>query len=63
MTPNPVCVTPYTPIEEILAIMSQGKFQAVPVTGHGYIQGIISNTDLIWFYDWEHKQGKPEFFQ
>lgn len=63
MTPNPVCVTPFTPIDDILAIMSEGKFQAIPVAECGYIQGIISTTDLVWFYDWERKQEKPDFFK
>ena len=39
--------TPDTPIAALLALMSQGDVDAVPVLENGVIQGIVTQTDMI----------------
>lgn len=53
MTPHPVSVTPDTPLEKILEILSEGRFQSVPVVQDGIIKGIITNKDIVRVYHWE----------
>lgn len=56
MTPNPITVQPESSQKEVLEILAEGKFQAVPVVSEGIIQGIISNKDItrIYHYDATH---------
>ncbi len=53
MTPHPVSVTPDAPLEKILEILSEGRFQSVPVVQDGIIKGIITNKDIVRVYHWE----------
>ncbi len=53
MTHNPVSVSPDTPLIEILSILSEGKFQALPVVENGLIRGIITNKDIVRVYEWD----------
>lgn len=60
MTKNVKSVGEEATLEEILEILSEGSFQALPVTENGEIRGIISNRDIVRVYDWEknHKDGQ-----
>jgi CBS domain-containing membrane protein len=53
MTHNPTTVEPETPLESILEILSEGKFQALPVVEEGLIRGIITNKDIVRVYNWD----------
>ncbi len=59
MTKNPVTVTPETSLEDLLKILGDGQFQALPVVEDGKIKGIVTNKDLVRVYDWEknHTEG------
>lgn len=59
MTKNVTSISESTELEEMLRILGEGKFQAIPVTENGAIVGIVSNRDLVRVYDWEknHKSG------
>jgi acetoin utilization protein AcuB len=49
MTPDPVTVTPETPIAEALARMRQKKVHRFPVVdGKGKLVGIVSHSDLLY---------------
>ncbi|MEZ5013513.1 MAG: CBS domain-containing protein [Chitinophagales bacterium] len=56
MTANPVDVSPDAPQKDVLQILSEGKFQAVPVVEGKRIKGIITNKDItrIYHYDATH---------
>jgi acetoin utilization protein AcuB len=47
MTPNPVTVTPDTPLEEAARLILQHKIGGLPVVEEGKLVGIITETDLI----------------
>ncbi len=47
MTPNPVCVTPDTPLKEAARIILERKFGGLPVVEAGRLVGIITETDLV----------------
>ncbi|HCK21650.1 MAG TPA: hypothetical protein DHW15_05675 [Bacteroidetes bacterium] len=53
MTHNPVSVAPDNSLVEILAILSEGNFQALPVVENGLIKGIITNKDIVRVYEWD----------
>jgi len=59
MTKNPVTVTPNTSLNDLLKVLGDGKFQALPVVEDGKIKGIVTNKDLVRVYDWEknHTEG------
>ena len=47
MTKNPVFVHPNDLVEKAIEILSEGKFQALPVVEEGKIVGIITNKDIV----------------
>lgn len=47
MTPNPITVTPDTPIEEAARLILENKIGGLPVVEEGELVGIITETDLI----------------
>ena len=48
MTPDPICVSPDTPIAEVLRTMSERRFRHMPVTDEdGRLIGMVSQRDLI----------------
>lgn len=47
MTPNPVTVTPDTPLEEAARLILEHKIGGLPVVEEGRLVGIITETDLI----------------
>lgn len=49
MTPNPITVTPQTPLKEAISILVENKISGLPVIDDtGNLVGIISETDLMW---------------
>ncbi|HAE34815.1 MAG: CBS domain-containing protein [Chitinophagales bacterium] len=53
MTHKPISVSPDTPLIDILEVLSDGKFQALPVVEGGEIKGIITNKDIVRVYHWD----------
>ena len=51
MTVNPVCVAPDDDFSKVVEILSQGKFQSVPVVKEGLIVGIITNKDVVKVFE------------
>lgn len=47
MTPDPITVTPDTPIREVAEILMINKFGGLPVLEQGSLVGIITITDLL----------------
>lgn len=47
MTKNPVSISSNHTIEDALDILSEGKFQSVPVVDEGRIVGIVTTKDLV----------------
>lgn len=47
MTPHPVTVTQYTPLNDIVTLFEQNKIKRVPVTANGKLVGIVSRVDLL----------------
>lgn len=47
MTPEPLTVSPDTPVSEIAALMDKQKVHTIPVTKAGKIVGIIGKMDLV----------------
>lgn len=47
MTPNPVTVSPDTPLVEAVRLMVTHKFGGLPVLEDGHLVGIITETDLM----------------
>ena len=47
MTPNPVTVSPNTPINEIHILFEKNKFHHLPVMEKGVLKGIISKSDYL----------------
>jgi acetoin utilization protein AcuB len=47
MTPNPITVTPQTPLIEAATLMRDNKFGGMPVLEGGILVGIITETDLL----------------
>ena len=49
MTPNPIAVTPQTPLKEAIQILAEKKISGLPVQDDaGKLVGVISETDLMW---------------
>jgi CBS domain-containing protein len=42
MTPDPICVTPETPLEEAAQIMLDNEFRHLPVLEEGRVTGVAS---------------------
>ncbi len=53
MTPDPVTVEPNSSQKDVLEILAEGKFQAVPVVKEGIILGIITNKDITRIYNYD----------
>ena len=49
MTPNPIKVTPHTPIAEAAKLMRDKKIGGLPVLDEEHLVGIITETDLLNF--------------
>lgn len=47
MSPNPVTISPETPVPQIAALMDKQKVHTIPVTEKGKIVGIIGKMDLV----------------
>jgi len=47
MTPDPVTVSPQTPLEEAARLILENKIGGLPVVDGGKLVGIITETDLI----------------
>ena len=49
MTPNPITVTPQTPLQDAIKILAEKRISGLPVVdGGGKLVGVISETDLMW---------------
>lgn len=49
MTPDPISVTPQTPLQEAISILAEKKISGLPVVDEqGKIVGVISENDLMW---------------
>jgi len=48
MTPDPVTVTPGTPVKTALALLAEHRITSMPVVGRrGRVRGVVSEADLI----------------
>ncbi len=47
MTRNPQTVTPATPLKDVVKILIEGKFGALPVIENNLLVGIITEIDLL----------------
>lgn len=47
MTPNPVCCSCDSTAEEVMKMMSEGRFRHMPVTEDGKMVGLITQGDLV----------------
>jgi CBS domain-containing protein len=47
MTPNPVTVSPETPVEEVANLMVDKNFHTLPVVDGGKLVGIVGKADLL----------------
>ncbi len=47
MTPNPLTISPETPVKEIAALMARKKVHTLPVLAGGNLVGVIGKIDLI----------------
>jgi CBS-domain-containing membrane protein len=47
MTPEPITITPDTPVKEIAALMDRKKVHTLPVVEQGKLVGIVGKMDLI----------------
>lgn len=47
MTPNPVTVSPETPLEDIATLMVEKKYHTLPVVEDGKLVGIIGKEDVL----------------
>ena len=49
MTPNPITVTPQTPLQEAIKLLAENHISGLPVVNNsGKLVGVISETDLMW---------------
>jgi CBS domain-containing protein len=46
MTPDPVCVSPDTSMDEAMSVLSNHRFRHLPVMSEGKVLGIVSSGDL-----------------
>ncbi|HRN92365.1 MAG TPA: CBS domain-containing protein [Ferruginibacter sp.] len=51
MTSDPVSLAPDDTVEKAFSILSKGHFQSLPVCNDGILVGIITNKDLVRFYN------------
>ncbi len=48
MTPNPICVTPETPLQEAVELLAEKRIGGLPVLdGDGKLVGMLSESDLM----------------
>lgn len=47
MTPNPISVTLYTPLNDIVTLFEEHNIKRVPVTTNGKLAGIVTRVDLL----------------
>src|SRR6185369_14222366 len=47
MTPEPVCVTPDTPVQAVARVLVERGFNAVPVTDGSNLVGVIARSDVL----------------
>jgi acetoin utilization protein AcuB len=62
MTPNPLTVTPETPIGEVARLMLTKKISGIPVVeSNGTLVGIITESDLfrVMVRQWEEESATP----
>jgi CBS domain-containing protein len=49
MTPDPIVVSPETPLNEAIKLLAEHRISGLPVTNdQGKLIGVISETDLMW---------------
>jgi CBS domain-containing protein len=49
MTPDPIVVSPETPLNEAIKLLAEHRISGLPVINHqGKLIGVISETDLMW---------------
>ncbi|WP_265264091.1 CBS domain-containing protein [Spirulina subsalsa] len=49
MTPNPLTVTPQTPLKEAIQLLAERRISGLPVVNEGgELLGILANADLMW---------------
>jgi len=53
MTKNPITINAEESLDKVISILSEGKFQSVPVLKDGLVHGIITNKDLVRIYKWQ----------
>lgn len=51
MTHSPTFLSPDDTVEKAFSILSKGNFQSLPVCSDGKLVGILTNKDLIKFYN------------
>jgi CBS domain-containing protein len=49
MTPDPIVVTPETPLQDAIQLIANNRISGLPVVKQdGILAGVISETDLMW---------------
>ena len=49
MTPNPITVTPATPLQDAISLLAEHRISGLPVVDdQKNLVGVISDTDLMW---------------
>jgi CBS domain-containing protein len=49
MTPDPITVTPTTPLTDVIKTLAEKRFSGLPVVdAAGKLIGVVSETDLMW---------------
>ena len=56
MTPNPITVTPQTPVYQAAEMLSIYKFGALPVVADGSLVGIVTTTDFLDYVAASHSK-------
>jgi CBS domain-containing protein len=59
MTPNPVTVSPDTPLETIAGLMVDKNFHTLPVVENDHLVGVIGKEDVLKTFTHSHRAG-PE---
>jgi CBS domain-containing protein len=49
MTRNPYCVTPSTPLRDVVKALHDGKHGAIPVVDHDRLVGLVTATDMLGY--------------
>lgn len=47
MTPDPVVVSPQTPLSEVARLMAEEKFHTLPVVDQGKLVGVVGKEDVL----------------